>query len=106
TMLVVSFLLFFSKENILKRDEYKFFLYLMVIALAARVGFSEFAIMSCRLSTAFSYVEILLLTILFWSRFSNVYCLLYGIIYFILQIIITLGFQAPYLLELYFSPLY
>ncbi len=106
TMFVVSFLLFFSKENVLKRDEYKFFLYLMVIALAARVGFSEFAIMSGRLSTAFSYVEIFVLPILFLSRFNKVYCLLFAIIYFILQMIITLGFQAPYLLDLYFSPLY
>lgn len=29
-----------------------------------------------------------------------------SIIYFILQIVITLGFQASYLLDLYFSPLY
>ncbi|MDC4991039.1 EpsG family protein [Acinetobacter baumannii] len=106
TMLVVAFLLFFSKENILIKNSYKFFLYLMIIALAARVGFSEFAIMSGRLSTAFSYVEIFALPILLLSRFNKGYCLLFAITYFILQIVITLGFQAPYLIEMYYYPLY
>lgn len=78
----------------------------MFTALAIRIGFADFAIMSGRLSTAFSYVEIFALPMLLLDRFKLRARIVLVLVVCLLQMIVTLGFQAPYLFELYFEPLY
>ena len=79
---------------------------MIIVALAIRIGFAEFAILSGRLSTAFSYAEIFVIPMLLLNRFHTLHVLIIAIVYFILQITITLGFQAPYLFKMYYLPLY
>lgn len=106
TFLILLFLTFFAGEHLKQSQIYRFFLYLMFVAMAVRIGFSDFAIMSGRLATAFSYVEIFALPLLMISRFKPFPAIALSLIYFILLIIVTLHFQAPYLLEMYGLPLY
>lgn len=106
TFLILMVLTYFSSQHLNKNVYFRLFIFLMFTALAIRVGFSDFAIMSGRLSTAFSYVEIFALPMLLLDRFKVGARIAFILIIFILQIIITLGFQAPYLYELYFEPLY
>ena len=106
TMLLAGVILCFSSASLLKDIRYKFLLYLIIVALAIRIGFAEFAILSGRLSTAFSYAEIFVIPMLLLNRFHTLHVLIIAIVYFILQITITLGFQAPYLFKMYYLPLY
>lgn len=106
TFLILMVLTYFSSVNLNKNVYFRLFIFLMFTALAIRVGFADFAIMSGRLSTAFSYVEIFALPMLLLDRFKIRARIAFILIVCLLQIIITLGFQAPYLFEMYFEPLY
>lgn len=106
TFLILMVLTYFSSVNLNKNVYFRLFIFLMFTALAIRVGFADFAIMSGRLSTAFSYVEIFALPMLLLDRFNIRAQITFILIVCLLQIIITLGFQAPYLYEMYFEPLF
>lgn len=106
TFLILMALTYFSGKALNRNIHFRLFLFLMFTALAIRVGFSDFGIMSGRLSTAFSYVEIFALPMLLIDRFKLRARIVFIIIICIAQLIITLGFQAPYLFEMYFEPLY
>ncbi|MFN7039482.1 MAG: EpsG family protein [Alphaproteobacteria bacterium] len=106
TFLILILLTYFSSENLNKNIYFRLFLFLMFIALSIRIGFSDFGIMSGRLSTAFSYVEIFALSMLLFDRFKVRARTAILILFALLQLFITLHFQAPYLLEMYFNPLY
>ncbi len=83
-----------------------FLTFMCFIAFSVRIGFSEMAIMSGRLSTAFSYAEIFLIPALFEARFSRLVGFSCIVILFLIQLTITIGYQAPYLINDYFNPLY
>ncbi len=106
TFLTLLVLVFFPSKTLEKDNHFQLFLFLMYTALAVRVGFSDFAIMSGRLSTAFSYVEIFALPMLLIDRLKMVNRIVFVFIICTVQLIVTLGFQAPYLFESYFEPLY
>lgn len=106
TFLILMVLTYFSSERLRQNELYRLFLFLIFTALAIRIGFSEFAIMSGRLSTAFSYVEIFALSMFFINRFAPITRGALLLIYCALQLFIVLYFQAPYLWNLYFMPLH
>lgn len=106
TFLILMVLTYFSSRRINENVFFRLFIFLMFTALAIRIGFADFAIMSGRLSTAFSYVEIFALPMLLLDRFKLRARIVLVLVVCLLQMIVTLGFQAPYLFELYFEPLY
>lgn len=106
TFLILVALIYFSSKVLNKNIYFRFFLFMMYTALAVRIGFSEFAIMSGRLSTAFSYVEIFAVSMLLMDRLKPIPRIISLLVVCVSQLVVTLKFQAPYLFELYFEPIY
>ncbi|MFK8268148.1 EpsG family protein [Capnocytophaga cynodegmi] len=96
------FILFFMNEKAYQNKLFVVFFVLFTLGLAFRIGFSDFAILSGRFATAFSFTEIFLLPFIF-NRFKQ------GKIMFALfiatQAIATYVYQAPFIIEDYFKPL-
>ena len=86
--------------------------YVLMVGLYAahvgmRFGFFDFLILSGRLSTVLGFVEILLLPMLLRARVRRPGTRwAIGLAFMALQGAATLGIQAPYLLDDYFTPLY
>nr|WP_315011453.1 EpsG family protein [uncultured Capnocytophaga sp.] len=101
--LTFLFILFFMNKDLYKNKLFAIFFLLFTIGVAFRIGFSEFAILSGRFATAFSFSEIFLLPFIFY-RFKNFKTTLF-ILFVTLQAIATYMFQAPYVINDYFRPL-
>ena len=86
-----------------KNNLFRVFFLLFVVGVAFRIGFSDFAILSGRFATAFSFSEIFILPFVFYrfKYFSTILLMLFVI----LQTIATYIFQAPYVIDDYFKPL-
>ena len=97
------FILFFMNKNLYENKLFAIFFLLFTIGVAFRIGFSEFAILSGRFATAFSFSEIFLLPFIFY-RFKKFKTALL-IIFVTLQAIATYMFQAPHVINDYFRPL-
>ncbi len=86
--------------------------YVVMVGLYAahvgmRFGFFDFLILSGRLSTALGFVEVLLLPMLLRARVRRPAARwAIGLAFAVLQGAATLGIQAPYLIDDYFTPLY
>ena len=97
------FILFFMNKNLYENKLFAIFFLLFTIGVAFRIGFSEFAILSGRFATAFSFSEIFLLPFIFY-RFKHLNITLL-MLFVILQGIATYMFQAPHVIIDYFRPL-
>lgn len=97
------FILFFMNKNLYENKLFAIFFLLFTIGVAFRIGFSEFAILSGRFATAFSFSEIFILPFIFnrFKYFNNILLALFVIS----QAFATYIFQAPFVLEDYFKPL-
>lgn len=104
SVLVLVLLILLMNDKMNKNSIFRVFLCLLSIGVAFRIGFSNFAILSGRLSTAFLHTEIFLLPFIF-SRFRYFYGNIMLFFYVLLQFISVYFFQAPYVLEFYFYPL-
>ncbi|ALU43240.1 hypothetical protein AT705_09975 [Pseudoalteromonas rubra] len=105
TILIIFFVGLCAGPALRRKKAYRYFLYLEFLSLAIRIGFSDFAIMSGRLSTVFSHAEVFILPLVFRDRIGAVAKLFILPAYIALQSVITLQMQAPYLLEFYSKPL-
>ena len=97
------FILFFMNGKMYENNLFKVFFLLFVVGVAFRIGFSDFAILSGRFATAFSFSEIFILPFVFY-RFKYFRTILL-MLFVILQAIATYVFQAPYVMDDYFKPL-
>lgn len=97
------FILLFMNKKMYKNNLFRVFFLLFVVGVAFRIGFSDFAILSGRFATAFSFSEIFILPFVFYrfKYFSTILLMLFVI----LQTIATYIFQAPYVIDDYFKPL-
>lgn len=101
--LTFLFILFFMNRKMYENKLFTIFFLLFIIGLAFRIGFSDFAILSGRFATAFSFSEIFILSFIF-NRFKylNIVLLL---LFVVSQAVATYMYQAPFVLEDYFKPL-
>lgn len=105
--LLCIFVLFFSKKEMYLNRYFVFLMFLLITSVACRIGFSDFAILSGRFSTVFGFVEVILFPFIMYELFNNkVWVYISIFIISICQLYITLNFQAPYLIDNYFTPLY
>lgn len=97
------FMLIMMDEKAFKNKFYTVFYIFFVLGVAFRLGFYDFAILSGRFATAFTFSEIFILPFAFY-RFG-----FYGkigiILFVLLQTVATYVYQSPYVLEDYFNPL-
>ena len=102
--LTFLFILFFMNKDLYENKLFAIFFLLFTIGVAFRIGFSEFSILSGRFATAFSFSEIFILPFIFnrFKYFNNILLALF----IISQTITTYIFQAPFVLEDYFKPLF
>ncbi|GIM48732.1 EpsG family protein [Capnocytophaga stomatis] len=96
------FILIFMNEKVYRNKLFVVFFVLFTLGLSFRIGFSDFAILSGRFATAFSFVEIFILPFIF-DRFKQGKAML--AIFVIAQAIATYVYQAPFVIEDYFKPL-
>ncbi|GIJ97806.1 hypothetical protein CAPN001_23750 [Capnocytophaga stomatis] len=96
------FILIFMSEKTYQNKLFVVFFVLFTLGLAFRIGFSDFAILSGRFATAFSFTEVFLLPFIF-NRFKQGKAML--AIFVIAQAIATYVYQAPFVIEDYFKPL-
>lgn len=103
----LTFLLIFMamNEKLYKNRIFILFFLFFTVGLAFRIGFSEFSILSGRFAIAFSYSEIFILPFVF-QRFGKREFYMLMILFVIIQAIVTYIFQAPYVFDDYFKPLY
>jgi hypothetical protein len=101
--LTFLFILFFMNKKMYENKLFTIFFLLFIIGLAFRIGFSDFAILSGRFATAFSFSEIFILSFIF-NRFKylNIVLLL---LFVVSQAVATYMYQAPFVFEDYFKPL-
>lgn len=97
------FILFFMNEKMYRNKLFTIFFLLFIVGVAFRIGFSDFAILSGRFATAFSFSEIFILPFAFY-RFKY-FNHLFLILFVIAQAIATYMFQAPFVIDDYFKPL-
>ena len=97
------FILFFMNEKMYRNGLFTVFFLLFVVGVAFRIGFSDFAILSGRFATAFSFSEIFILPFVFY-RFKYINNILL-VLFVIVQAVATYVFQAPYVMDDYFKPL-
>lgn len=96
------FILIFMNEKTCQNKLFVVFFVLFTLGLAFRIGFSDFAILSGRFATAFTFAEIFLLPFVF-NRFKQGNVIL--LIFIVAQTIATYMYQAPFVFEDYFKPL-
>lgn len=97
------FILFLMNEKMYRNKLFTIFFLLFIVGVAFRIGFSDFAILSGRFATAFSFSEIFILPFAFY-RFKY-FNYIFLILFVIAQAIATYMFQAPFVIEDYFKPL-
>ncbi|ATA85966.1 EpsG family protein [Capnocytophaga gingivalis] len=97
------FILFLMNEKMYRNKLFTIFFLLFIVGVAFRIGFSDFAILSGRFATAFSFSEIFILPFAFYrfKYFNHIFLILFVIA----QAIATYMFQAPFVIEDYFKPL-
>ena len=97
------FILFLMNEKMYRNKLFTIFFLLFIVGVAFRIGFSDFAILSGRFATAFSFSEIFILPFAFYrfKYFNHIFLILFVIA----QAIATYMFQAPFVMEDYFKPL-
>ena len=97
------FILFLMNEKMYRNKLFTIFFLLFIVGVAFRIGFSDFAILSGRFATAFSFSEIFILPFAFYrfKYFNHIFLILF----IIAQAIATYMFQAPFVIEDYFKPL-
>jgi len=100
--LTFLFILFFMNRKMYENKLFTIFFLLFIIGLAFRIGFSDFAILSGRFATAFSFSEIFILSFIF-NRFKHHIVLL--LLFVVSQAVATYMYQAPFIFEDYFKPL-
>lgn len=105
TVAIFTFVLLVSPIKYWNDGFFRFMFFIQSIAISTRIGFSDFGILSGRLSTAFSYVEIFMLPMVIASCFSSRVATFICVIIFFIQLVISIGFQSPYLVDMYFTPL-
>jgi hypothetical protein len=96
-----------ASPRLLRSRPYALMLGLYGAHVGIRLGFYDFAILSGRLSTSLSFVEIFMLPLLVRDRIRSVpgrQAIAWG--YFLLHAIATLGTQVPYLIDDYLTPLH
>ncbi|MDO4782331.1 MAG: EpsG family protein [Capnocytophaga felis] len=96
------FILIFMSNRMYQNKLFVVFFVLFTLGLAFRIGFSDFAILSGRFATAFSFTEIFLLPFIF-NRFKQGKIML--TLFIVMQAIATYVYQAPFIIEDYFKPL-
>jgi EpsG family len=96
-----------APASLLRSRAYVLMLSLYAGHLGIRLGFFDFLILSGRLSTALGFVEVLMLPMLIhatvraaWVRWAI------ALLYFATHLYLTLAFQAPFLVDDYFTPLH
>ena len=97
------FILFFMNEKMYRNGLFTVFFLLFVVGVAFRIGFSDFAILSGRFATAFSFSEIFILPFVFY-RFKYINNILL-VLFVIVQAVANYVFQATYVMDDYFKPL-
>ena len=97
------FILFFMNRKMYENKLFTIFFLLFIIGLAFRIGFSDFAILSGRFATAFSFSEIFILSFIF-NRFKHLNIVLL-LLFVVSQAVATYMYQAPFVFEDYFKPL-
>ncbi|MDY7829119.1 EpsG family protein [Aeromonas caviae] len=105
TVGIFVFVLIMSPMKLWNDNLFRFMFFMQSVAISTRIGFSDFGILSGRLSTAFSYAEVFMLPMVIASRFSSGVATFICIAVFVLQLVISIGFQSPYLVDMYFIPL-
>ncbi|WP_315499551.1 EpsG family protein [Capnocytophaga gingivalis] len=97
------FILFLMNEKMYRNKLFTIFFLLFIVGVAFRIGFSDFAILSGRFATAFSFSEIFILPFAFYrfKYFNHIFLILFVIA----QAVATYMFQAPFVMEDYFKPL-
>ena len=101
--LTYLFILFFMNRKMYENKLFTIFFLLFIIGLAFRIGFSDFAILSGRFATAFSFSEIFILSFIF-NRFKHFNIVLL-LLFVVSQAVATYMYQAPFVFEDYFKPL-
>lgn len=101
--LTYLFILIFMSNRMYQNKLFVVFFVLFTLGLAFRIGFSDFAILSGRFATAFTFTEIFLLPFVF-GRFKQ--CKIMLIIFVIAQTIATYVYQAPFVIQDYIKPLH
>lgn len=106
TYAIFLFILYSSKEYMFANKFFVYMLFLLGFSVASRIGFSDFAILSGRFSTVFGFVEVILLPYVLYNLLNNKVAVYVLVIFLsIVQVYITLNFQAPYLIDAYFKAL-
>lgn len=88
----------FSHKNNLN---FRVLLYFMVVALGCRIGFSDFAILSGRLSTLFSFSEVFLLSYILTYRFSVTGSAIISTVFCLSNAYLVLSLQAKMIVDTY-----
>ncbi|MDO5104287.1 EpsG family protein [Capnocytophaga sp.] len=100
----LTFLLIFSvlNQRIYQNRLFVVFFVLFTLGLAFRIGFADFAILSGRFATAFSFSEIYMLPFIFCRfKYGKIFLLLFAV----MQAVATYVYQAPFVFEDYFKPI-
>lgn len=104
---VLLLLIFGANTALLRSKVFVLMLGLYAAHFGIRIGFFDFLILSGRLSTALSFVEVLLLPLLMRERItSQSMRLIFGLGYFAAHATATLVAQAPFLINDYRAPLH
>ncbi|MFJ1472960.1 EpsG family protein [Capnocytophaga cynodegmi] len=101
TFLTYLFILFFMNEKVYQNKLFVVLFVLFALELAFRIGFSDFAILSGRFATSFSFTEIFLLPFIF-NRFKQGKIMI-GL-FIVAQTIAAYVYQAPLIIKDYFKP--
>lgn len=106
SMILFILTLLLSSEKIIYNNKYYFLLLLFTTSLAVRIGFIDFSILSGRFGSALGFSEIFIIPLLLQDFFKNKFYIFFlSCVYLLASIFITLSYQAPYLLDDYFTPL-
>lgn len=106
-VLLLLIFLWAATAALLRSRAYVLMVGLYAAHVGMRFGFFDFLILSGRLSTVLGFVEILLLPMLLRARVRRPAARwAIGLLFVVVQAAVTLGIQAPYLIDDYFAPLY
>lgn len=95
-----------TTKKLLNNKFYVFMVFMFTVGLTIRLAFYDFGILGGRLSVVFLFIEIFLIPLLLYTRFSRLYFYTFLLIYFIVIFYVTWYFQvAQYLQNSYFIPL-
>src|SRR5574337_824521 len=105
--LLLLLFVFAAPATLLRSRAYVLMIGLYAAHVGIRFGFFDFLILSGRLASAVGFVEVLLLPMLLRARVRRPATRwAIGLVFIVVQGAVTLGIQAPYLIDDYFTPLY